>query len=211
MARGTLDPLRGSGAVVNALHAAAIAAGQALYLFAPLLVSAALSGIVLRYDLLRILRRPIDHGAIVRGRRLFGDGKTWRGVAVAVVGSIATVVVQKAIRTDVPTLLQVVENARLNPISFGGAMGAGAMAGELPNSFTKRQIGIPSGKTIHGWPAVVFYVWDQVDLLTGAWPVLLFWARPSLLLVGASFVVTLALHPLVALLGYLIGARKSPR
>lgn len=188
-----------------------IVGGQVLYLFAPLLVSAVLSGIVLRFDLFRGLRRPIDGSAMFHGRRIFGDGKTWRGVGVAVVGSIGTVAVQKAFRADVPTLLHVVDYARVNPLSFGAAMGAGAMAGELPNSFTKRRLGIPSGKTTRGWRAVLFYVWDQVDLLTGAWPALFLWFRPGALLVGGSFVVALVLHPLVALVGYLIGARKSPR
>lgn len=196
---------------MEALRAAAIATGQVLYLFAPLLVSAALSGIVLRFDLFTVLRRPIDHGAIFRGRRLFGDGKTWRGVAVAVVGSFGAVAVQQAIRTHVPALLQVADYGAIDPLSFGGAMGLGAMAGELPNSFTKRQLGIASGKTTRGWRAVVFYAWDQVDLLTGSWPLIIPWVRPSALLVVTSFVVALAVHPLVALVGYVVGARKSAR
>ena len=196
---------------MEALRAAAIATGQVLYLFAPLLVSAAMSGIVLRFDLFAVLRRPIDQGAIFRGRRLFGDGKTWRGVAVAVVGSIGAVAVQQAIRTHVPALLQVADYGPIDPLSFGGAMGLGAMAGELPNSFTKRQLGIASGKTTRGWQAVVFYVWDQVDLLTGSWPLIIPWVRPSALLVVTSFVVALAVHPLVALIGYVVGARKSAR
>jgi CDP-archaeol synthase len=193
------------------LRAAVIAAAQALYLFAPLLVSAAISGLVLRFDWLRILRRPIDHRVTFRRRRLFGDSKTWRGVAVAVVGSIGAVLAQKVIRTHAPAFLQVVDYGRLDPVWFGGAMGAGAMIGELPNSFVKRQVGIPPGKTARGWQAVVFYLWDQIDLLIGAWPLLLFWFLPSVLLFAMSFIVALAVHPLVALVGYAIGARTSPR
>ena len=34
---------------------------------------------VLRGDLMSGLARPIDLGLTVRGRRLFGDNKTWRG------------------------------------------------------------------------------------------------------------------------------------
>jgi hypothetical protein len=195
----------------EALHDAALAVVQAIYLFLPLLVSAALSGLILRLDWLRILRRPIDHGAIFRGRRLFGDSKTWRGVAVAVAGSIGVVFVQKAGRADISSFLQVVDYGQIDPFWFGSAMGAGAMIGELPNSFTKRQLGIPPGETIGGWRAVVFYVWDQVDLLTGAWPLLFCWVRPTFSLVVTSFVVALVLHPLVALVGYAIGARKSAR
>jgi CDP-2,3-bis-(O-geranylgeranyl)-sn-glycerol synthase len=193
------------------LRAVFLAAAQTLYLFAPLLVSAAISGIVLRFDLAPKLRRPIDMGATFRGHRVFGDSKTWRGVVVAVAGSIATAFLQRALRGDVPAWLQVLDYGRSSPFWLGLAMGAGAMAGELPNSFVKRQLGIPPGKTTRGWRRSVFYVWDQIDLLTGAWPLLLFWVRPPALLVGVSFVVALAVHPLVALVGYLIGARKSAR
>lgn len=197
--------------MIEALRTASLVAAQALYLFLPLLVSAALSGVILRLDWVRVLRRPIDGGTIFRGRRLFGDNKTWRGVAVAVVGSIGAVFVQRSVRADVPAILQVLDYGRTDPFWFGGAMGAGAMVGELPNSFTKRRLSIPPGETIRGWRAIIFYVWDQVDLLTGAWPLVLSWVRPTLSLVAASFVVALAVHPVVALVGYGIGSRKSAR
>ena len=193
------------------LGAAALAAAQALYLFAPLLVSAALAGLVQRFDWLHALRRPIDCGATLRERRLFGDSKTWRGVVIAVVGSIGTVAAQRALRAEVPASLQVLDYGHARSVWLGSAIGAGAMLGELPNSFVKRRLGLASGSTTTGWPAAVFYLWDQLDLLTGAWPLLLVWLRPSALLVAMSLVVALALHPLVALIGYIVGARTSAR
>lgn len=158
-----------------------------------------------------MLRRPIDFHARVRGHRLFGDSKTWRGVFVAVLGSIVAVALQRAIGHVVPAAIQIVDYAKVDPVSFGAAMGGGAMLGELPNSFVKRQVGIAPGATARGWKAAVFYVWDQVDLLTGVWPAILLWVRPSGLLVAGSFAVALLVHPLVALVGYAIGARRSRR
>lgn len=193
------------------LRVAAVAAAQALYLFAPLLASAALSGLVLRFDWLRSLRRPIDCGATFRGRRLFGDSKTWRGVVVAVVGCVASVALQRMVSDVIPASLQLVDYPSVSTPCFGAAMGIGAMAGELPNSFTKRQLGIPPGTSTRGWPALVFYVWDQVDLLTGAWPLLFFWVRPSAPIVAATFVVAMLVHPAVAAIGFLMGARTSAR
>lgn len=137
----------------------ALAAARVLYLFAPLLVSAALSGIVLRFQLLRALDRPIDAGRSFHGERLLGDSKTWRGVVVAVVGSMATVAFQKAVWTYT-IWLAIADYRRLSPVLFGAAMGAGAMLGELPNSFVKRRLGIPPGGTSRGWRSVLFYVWD---------------------------------------------------
>jgi hypothetical protein len=188
-----------------------LALARALYLLCPLIVAAGLSGAVLRFELFRFLKRPIDGGLTFRGRRVFGDSKTWRGVAVAVVGCVLAVAVQKYLLSGVCPWLELVDYAHVDAVAFGAAMGAGSMLGELPNSFAKRQLGIAPGATTRGVPAAVFYVWDQVDLLTTAWPCIAFWVRPSLAVVVASFVLALVLHPSVSLIGYLIGARKSAR
>ena len=82
---------------------------------------------------------------------------------------------------------------------------------ELPNSFVKRQLDVAPGATAKGARRVVFYLWDQLDLLTGAWPLLAFWVRPTAPLVFGSVALALALHPIVALIGFLLGARKSAR
>ncbi|HSQ63311.1 MAG TPA: CDP-archaeol synthase [Polyangiaceae bacterium] len=182
---------------------------QTLVLFAPLLVSAALSGVVLRLDLFAALKAPVDAGRTVRGRRLFGDNKTWRGFAVAVAGSVIAVAIQRLL--PLPRWVCVVDYRAINPAAFGAAMGLGAMLGELPNSFVKRQLGVPPGKTARGPRRFAFYLWDQLDLLTGAWPLLSAWVRPSPRLVAASVVLALLLHPLVALVGFVIHARDSAR
>jgi CDP-2,3-bis-(O-geranylgeranyl)-sn-glycerol synthase len=184
---------------------------QVLYLFAPLLVASALAGVVMRFDLAPWLKRPIDAGRTWRGKRIFGDGKTWRGVAVALVGCIATVLVQKHVVGERAGFAAVIDYGRVNAFLFGAAMAVGAVLGELPNSFVKRQLGIGQGRTTRGPLSVVFYVLDQVDLLIFTLPLLAFWFRPSATFVLASFLVTFALHPTVSLIGRLIGARKTAR
>lgn len=185
--------------------------GQVLYLFSPLLVSAVLAAIVMRFDWLPSTARPIDGGATFRGARLFGDGKTWRGVLIAVVGCIATVAVQKHVIAEHAGAAALLPYAELDPITFGGALGLAAMLGELPNSFVKRRCGVPRGQTAHGGAAIVFYTWDQVDLLTFTWPLLACWMHPTFTLVSTSIVVALTLHPASSLVGYLVGARSTPR
>lgn len=64
------------------MHSIVTLIASVLYLFAPLIVASMLAGIVMRFDLLPSLRRPIDAGRTVRGRRLLGEHKTWRAVAV---------------------------------------------------------------------------------------------------------------------------------
>jgi hypothetical protein len=166
---------------------------------------------MLRRDLASWLAVPIDAGHTLGGRRIFGDGKTSRGVAVAIAGSTVAASIQGVIPVEWVASMVVVDYAQVNPAVVGAAMGAGAMLGELPNSFLKRRLGIERGQTARGALGVVFYMFDQLDLLLGAWPMISPWVRPSFSLVAASIVVTLAVHPMVALLGYLMGARTSAR
>src|SRR5262245_66599533 len=57
------------------------------YLFLPLLVGLALHGFCIKYDALAFLCRPIDRGRKFRGKRIFGDNKTYRGVVVVSLGT----------------------------------------------------------------------------------------------------------------------------
>jgi hypothetical protein len=59
--------------------------------------------------------------------------------------------------------------------------------------------------------SVLFYVWDQIDLLFGAWALVGWWVRPSAVLVIASFAMALLVHPAVSLAGWLLGVRKTAR
>src|SRR5262245_59470825 len=58
-----------------------------LYLALPVMAAAAVHIVILRADLFRRLKVPIDFGTTFRGRRIFGDHKTWRGAVVMVAGS----------------------------------------------------------------------------------------------------------------------------
>jgi CDP-archaeol synthase len=184
---------------------------QVMYLFLPLLCGAAISGIVLRYDLWPALARPMDAGLTFRGRRLFGDNKTWRGLACSLIGCMMMVAVQRYLIGDRAGDLAVIDYAHVPVFTLGTALGAGAILGELPNSFLKRQLDIPPGENAGGALGVAFYVFDQVDLLAVTWPLLLFWVRPEWSFVLISVAVIFVAHQLVTIIGYMIGALKSGR
>jgi CDP-2,3-bis-(O-geranylgeranyl)-sn-glycerol synthase len=186
-------------------------AAQTLYLFAPLLVSSALAAVVMRFDLLRSSSVPIDAGMVWRDRRLLGDGKTWRGVVVAIAGCISTVAVQKHVIGTRAAPLWLLDYRGVEPFTFGAGLGVAAMLGELPNSFVKRRLGIPRGGVASGVKSIAFYVWDQVDVLTFTWPLLSYWLRPTTALIATSVALTLLLHPALSWLGYLLGVRTSAR
>lgn len=188
-----------------------LALASAAWLFAPLLCAALLAAVVQRGDHLRPLRRPLDFGATLGGKRLFGDSKTWRGVVVAVLGCAAGATAQHLLPGNAMADLAVVDFERVPAPWFGAAMGLGAMLGELPNSFVKRRLGIAPGTTTRGPLALLFYVWDQIDLVLGAWPLIACWIGFDPVLFAASLLVALCAHPTVSLLGWLIGARRTAR
>lgn len=191
------------------MNRGSLVVAQAAYLFLPLVGSAICSAVVLAGDRWGWLKRPLDFGVTVRGRRLLGDNKTWRGLACAWLGSVAAVALQHGIGSDAGSLA-VIDYSAASVVALGTAYGLGATIGELPNSFVKRQLGIAPGGKPTGALVPVLYVWDQVDVLLAIWPLLLWWVRPSPALVVASFGVVFVVHQVISVVGFLIGVRRSP-
>ena len=66
------------------------------WVFLPVLGAPLAHAPVLRFNLLPKLAQPIDGGRTVRGRRVFGANKTWRGAAVMFAGALgATVALER--------------------------------------------------------------------------------------------------------------------
>lgn len=163
---------------------------------------------VLRFDLLPGLNRPIDGGAAIRGRRLFGDNKTWRGAAVmsaGVFGCATALRRSSGYRARLPRELQT-----LHPTVFGGALALGTVLGELPNSFLKRQLGIAPGTQRHSAAGAAFYILDQGDFVLGISLLLAPFWRVSPGQALDAFATVATVHAVVNLIGYAIGARRSP-
>ena len=119
----------------------------------------------------RRLMMPLDGGLRFRGRRVFGDNKTVRGFVVMVpAAALAFAGLSAALALSSQEGL-----SDLWPLSIGGyaALGAwtglGFMAGELPNSFVKRQLDIAPGRAPRGVLATtICFVGDRVDSILGA-------------------------------------------
>jgi hypothetical protein len=86
---------------------------------------------------------PIDGGITLRGRRLFGPNKTMRGFVVMIPATAASFALLGWLADPAAAGLW-----RLPPVGYaalGALAAAGFMAGELPNSFVKRQLDISPG------------------------------------------------------------------
>ena len=131
------------------------------------------------------------------GRRIFGDGKTFKGlVAGIVVGTFVGVLLAMAFAGFLPGLdFQTKTN-----VAF--LLSVGTMAGDLLGSFIKRRINIPSGAQ-HEF-------FDQLLFLGGA---LLFaspYYMPGVEEVIFLVIVTYAMHKLFDLIAHFLKLKKVP-
>ncbi|MXR51585.1 CDP-2,3-bis-(O-geranylgeranyl)-sn-glycerol synthase [Halovenus sp. WSH3] len=150
--------------------------------------------------------RPIDGGRSLGGRRLLGDGKTWRGTAVGTTAGALVAVALNRLNASAAELLGVTLPAF--PLSVLVALPLGAMLGDIGASFLKRRSGRERGAP---FPGV-----DQLDFVVGALALALL-AAPNWFLdafsatvLGIILVVTPLLHVLTNAIAYVIGVKDEP-
>jgi hypothetical protein len=182
---------------------------QLLWLAVPVIVSGLVHLMVMKLDLFPGLRAmPMDGGATIRGRRVFGDNKTWRGALVTILSVTASAWALARMNDCCIHLPTLVPFAELHPVAWGLLLGTGYIVGELPNSFVKRQLDIGPGASGQGLVGRVFWVVDQLDSLAGmllfVWPV---WHPPVRLLLPL-IVVMLVAHPIAAWIMVIFGLKK---
>jgi hypothetical protein len=180
---------------------------SAKWVFLPVLGAPAAHAPVLKWDLLQGLKAPVDGGRTLRGRRLFGDNKTWRGALFMTGGpAVAALALRRAgwYRRRLPA-----EVRDASPLLVGALLGLGVFGGELPNSFLKRQLDIPPGSQRKDAVGIAISVADQADFAVAALvllrPVWKWSARDA----AEVLAVVTAAHLVLNVAGYAVGARKS--
>ena len=142
-----------------------------LFLVSTFVISGIAQTLWLRSRLSQRLAIPLDAGRSLRGRRILGDNKTWRGFVVMVptVG-VAFMLVHMAVQLCVGRD----GGDALWPLStwqyglLGCWVGFGFMFAELPNSFMKRQLGIHPGMAPENARAKSFsFIIDRLDSVVG--------------------------------------------
>src|SRR5262245_4432480 len=183
------------------------------YLFLPLLAGLAFHGFCMKYDILAFLCRPIDQGRSFRGKRIFGDNKTYRGVVVVALGTAIGFGLQSFLLHRIASIrsVELFDYPFFKSVGLGLAVGAAAMLSELPNSFIKRRFEIAPGCVAKGWKRVIFYVYDQIDFLLGAWLVLAIVVPVTVGRALLSAGLLLVAHQLMSSAGYALGMRKTAR
>lgn len=133
---------------------------------------------------------PVDFGKSWRGKRIFGDGKSWRGLVIGLIAGTIFGLVWFHLSQSGP-LNAVYFNAfdfRITDPLFGLYLSVGAMVGDLANSFIKRRLGLRRGAPFWGF--------DQWNLVFGSLLIAYFFA-PTFIIweeFVALLVLTFAIH-----------------
>jgi len=129
---------------------------QIIFFIAPLLLANILHHfLVIKYNLFSALARPVDNNLMLKGKRLFGKNKTYRGFIVLI---LATSLATCFLTPLFPKIL-----LPYPALVFGALLGFAYALGELPNSFIKRRLGIPEGQSPKGKAKLFFLILDNMD------------------------------------------------
>lgn len=148
------------------------------------------------------LNKPIDFGAIWKGKRVFGDHKTIRGFIVGIIAAIAVVALQTFLfnRYEIFRNYSIIEYSKINIYFLGFLFGFGALAGDAVESFVKRRRGLK--------PSQPWKIWDQLDFVIGSLILVWLFVDLSFFHVIIIIVISFVLTVFINYLSYFAGIRR---
>lgn len=151
------------------------------------------------------LALPLDLGKHFRGKRIFGDHKTLRGLLAGIVAAEVTITLQRfayAHTTFIKDLSPHVNYAQINTLLLGLLFALGALGFDSIKSFFKRQIGVKPGST--------WFPFDQIDYIVGG----LLLSALVVNLPHSNYywigVIWFLLHPISTVVAWTVGLKDSP-
>ncbi len=148
-----------------------------------------------KIPLLNRWKTPIDLGKKVRGKRMLGQNKSWRGLLTGTVsGGLLALLVYPIIGSQI--------SSSVEHFIIGATLGFGALLGDAIESFFKRQKGIKSGSS--------WLLFDQLDYVIGAILFSLLFVRLEVsdyLAVVAFYFVG---HLIMTYVGYVLHLKDKP-
>lgn len=157
-----------------------------------------------RWHVLPALAIPLDGGKTWRGRRLLGEHKTVRGLALGIIfGSIIGYFQHVAFEAQpiIQSLSLVSYREASLAIILGAWIGFGGLLGDALKSFVKRQLNIAPGKP---WRP-----FDQIDLAIGALLVSVWFVPLTLLHIIVALIMTWIISFVVSLIGVTLRIKQS--
>ncbi|MFQ6054403.1 MAG: CDP-2,3-bis-(O-geranylgeranyl)-sn-glycerol synthase [Methanosarcinales archaeon] len=151
---------------------------------------------------------PIDFGKnFIDGKRILGDGKTWRGLFGGGACGILIGLLQIYLAQQVANLISLEELPSF-PIVVLFTLSFGALIGDIIMSFVKRRLGLKRGAPL---PII-----DQLDFVFGAFALTYVFA-PNWFISNFTFwiiitilIVTPVLHRITNIIGYILKLKEVP-
>jgi len=141
---------------------------------------------------------PLDFGRKLRKNRIFGKGKTFRGLFLGILfGTVAGNVIGYFIGGTSYSIGSVTTYTAL-----GFLLATGALLGDLIKSFFKRRLGYKSGQSL--------LLIDQLDFVVGAIALGSIVYIPTLSTVIFLIIITPLIHLLLNIIAFLLGLKKVP-
>ena len=149
------------------------------------------------------LKYPIDFGMKWKGKRIFGDHKTFRGFVFGIMFAMLIAGAQKWAYLDHSFFrdFSIINYGDQSAIILGLLLGFGALIGDSIESFFKRRVGIKPGK-----PWIPF---DQLDFVIGSLLFLSIAFIPPWQTIVILLIIVPLLHITTNHIGYYIGVNKS--
>ncbi|WP_323191036.1 CDP-2,3-bis-(O-geranylgeranyl)-sn-glycerol synthase [Halostella sp. PRR32] len=150
--------------------------------------------------------KPIDGGRTWGGRRILGDGKTWRGTLFGTLVGAVLALVLSASAGEVGATLDV--SLPTFPPAAVVALPLGAMLGDIGASFLKRRTGRQRGAAFPGLDQLDFAVGALLLTFLGAFD----WAMDTFTLpvLAVVLVLTPILHVTTNVAAYWLGLKNEP-
>jgi len=134
--------------------------------------------------------KPVDFNHKFRdGRRILGNGVTWRGTIIGTIIGITVGLIQGIITGNI-----------LQGFLLGFTLGGGAMIGDACGSFIKRRLKLESGR-----PAPIL---DQLDFVIGALVFASLIVVIPLEMIVLILIISIFLHLGANIIAYLFGIKK---
>lgn len=138
----------------------------------PVILAGIMNMLFVRTSFCKKHNAPIDAGKLFfDGKRLFGENKTWTGffgmIAAGAVSQTFWGIICLTILPDLNYFYEYHKNTIPFNLAAGALVGSAYVLFELPNSFIKRRLDIPCGKTDKGIKGIIFFLVDQIDSLIG--------------------------------------------
>lgn len=175
---------------------------ESLFFALPIYIANSGATLSMSIPIIKKFRLPIDLGHKIKGKRIFGDGKTFSGIFVGILFSLIVGLLQHLLSNNIDFIFisKNLYTKLSTSLVTSFLLGFGALLGDLVKSFFKRRIGIERGKP---WP-----LFDQLDFLVGSILICSIVYIPSIKIIIILFILTPIGHLLSNIAAYKLKLKK---